>query len=94
MALIPIFDGHNDVLLRLWLKKSEGAVRDFLDGDGEGQVDLPRLQKGGVAGGLFAIFPPPDITDFPDDDALNRPLAGQLSRPFGDRIDRSHGGAA
>jgi membrane dipeptidase len=54
--LVPIFDGHNDVLLRLYRK--ENAVRAFLDGEDKGQLDLPRAQQGGFAGGLFAIFVP------------------------------------
>ena len=53
---VPIFDGHNDVLLRLYRK--ENAARAFLDGDGKGQLDLPRAHAGGLAGGLFAIFVP------------------------------------
>ena len=54
----PVFDGHNDVLLRLWLKKSTKAVSDFIDGDAEGHLDLPRMHDGGFAGGLFAIYTP------------------------------------
>jgi membrane dipeptidase len=54
----PIFDGHNDVLLRLWLKKSTRAVADFIDGDGQGHLDLPRMHDGGFAGGMFAIYTP------------------------------------
>ena len=53
---VPIFDGHNDVLLRLY--KQENAARAFLDGDGKGQLDLPRAVEGGLAGGMFAIFVP------------------------------------
>ena len=57
--MLPIFDGHNDVLLRL-VRKSEpdGGVASFLSGDGEGHLDLPRARKGGFAGGLFAVFVP------------------------------------
>ena len=51
------FDGHNDVLLRLWRRGDEG-VQAFLDGESKGQLDLPRAQKGGMAGGLYAIFVP------------------------------------
>ena len=51
------FDGHNDVLLRLWRRGDEG-VQAFLDGECKGQLDLPRAQKGGMAGGLYAIFVP------------------------------------
>lgn len=54
---VPIFDGHNDVLLRLWRK--ENAAAAFMDGDGKGQLDFPRAKEGGFAGGLFAIFVPP-----------------------------------
>ena len=54
----PIFDGHNDVLLRLWLKRTTKAVADFVDGEAQGQLDLPRMHDGGFAGGLFAIFTP------------------------------------
>lgn len=58
---IPVFDGHNDLLLRLW--KTDPAARDrlWLDGDGGGHLDLPRMRQGGFAGGLFAIYvPSPD----------------------------------
>jgi membrane dipeptidase len=51
------FDGHNDVLLRLWRQGNDG-VTAFLDGESKGQLDLPRAQKGGMAGGLYAIFVP------------------------------------
>ena len=56
MALLPIFDGHNDVLLRL--ARREGAARAFLDGTPDGQLDLPRAREGGLVGGLFAVFAP------------------------------------
>jgi membrane dipeptidase len=58
--MIPIFDGHNDVLLRLMLKQeADGGVRSFLAGDGAGHIDLPRARAGGFAGGLLAVFVPP-----------------------------------
>lgn len=57
--MLPIFDGHNDVLLRL-VRKSEpdGGVTSFLQGDDAGHLDLPRARAGGLAGGLFAVFVP------------------------------------
>jgi len=55
---VPIFDGHNDVLLRLYKRGGADAPRAFLDGEGKGQLDLPMAQQGGFAGGLFAIFVP------------------------------------
>lgn len=57
-ASLPIFDGHNDVLLRLIRKGVAGVEQQFLDGDGEGHLDLPRMQAGGFGGGLFAVFVP------------------------------------
>ena len=53
---IPIFDGHNDVLLRLFNKREPQVEHRFLDGEADGQLDFPRAMKGGFAGGLFAIF--------------------------------------
>lgn len=55
---LPIFDGHNDVLTRLWKKSPKQAHELFLDGDGEGHLDLPRIQQGGMCGGFFAMWVP------------------------------------
>jgi membrane dipeptidase len=52
---VRTFDGHNDVLSRL---HHDGAgSRAFLDGNGDGHLDLPAARAGGLAGGLFAVFP-------------------------------------
>ena len=80
MTLIPIIDGHNDTLLRLWEKKSADPARDFVDGDGLGHIDLPRLKAGNMVGGFFAIFSPDSHEGLPDDDNLNPPYAGALSQ--------------
>jgi membrane dipeptidase len=82
--LVAIFDGHNDVLLRLWLKKEGDPVADFLNGGGKGHLDMPRMMKGGFVGGFFAIFvPSPKDIDKPDDDEdLNPPPAGQVAQPW------------
>ena len=53
----PIFDGHNDVLTKLTKKKEPHPEQFFLNGD-SGHIDLPRSQKGGFAGGFFAIWVP------------------------------------
>jgi membrane dipeptidase len=58
-APIPIFDGHNDVLLRLHRRSGGDPVQAFLDGEEAGQLDLVKARNGGFAGGLFAIFVPP-----------------------------------
>ncbi len=53
-----VFDGHNDVLLRLLKKAKDGVEIDFIEGDGEGHLDLPRMREGGFGGGLFAVYIP------------------------------------
>ena len=62
----PVFDGHNDILLKL-LRLPAGA-RDaaWLHGDGSGHLDLPRMRQGGFAGGFFAIYipSPPSGSDY------------------------------
>jgi membrane dipeptidase len=55
---IPIFDGHNDALLRLYRHGGADAIAGFLHGEEKGQLDLAKARKGGFAGGLFAIFVP------------------------------------
>jgi membrane dipeptidase len=78
--MIPVIDGHNDVLLRLWLKKSPEAAQDFVMGDGLGHLDLPRIRQAGFAGGFFAIFSPSQARYDHDDDDLNPPYDGGVSR--------------
>ena len=66
---IPVFDGHNDTVLRL--HRSGDGIEPFLAGR-KGHVDLPRAKRGGFAGGVFALFvpgedvgePPPDVTSY------------------------------
>lgn len=53
---IPVFDGHNDALLRLIMRCSDDPVRAFLEGGRGGQLDLPRAREGGLRAGLFALF--------------------------------------
>src|SRR5471030_1853944 len=57
-ALMPVFDGHNDVLLQLWNAHREDPARTFLNGPASGQMDLPRCREAGFAGGLFAAWVP------------------------------------
>lgn len=53
----PIFDGHNDALLQLYLPDRSGE-RSFFTRSERGHIDLPRAGEGGMAGGFFAIFVP------------------------------------
>lgn len=54
----PVFDGHNDTLLRLASDRSGRAFELFFEGGGGGHIDAVKAREGGLAGGLFAIFPP------------------------------------
>lgn len=51
-----IFDGHNDVVLRLW-RGGPDAVASFGCSEA-GHIDRARARKGGFAGGFFALFVP------------------------------------
>ncbi len=53
---IPVFDGHNDILLRML--STPDRRRLWLEGEGRGHLDLPRMRAGGFAGGFFAIYVP------------------------------------
>lgn len=81
-----IFDGHNDVLLRLWRSGAAGndPVAEFKNGCAEGHIDAPRAMAGGLAGGLSAIYIP-SMRDFslkaPDDNGhYETPLEAPLER--------------
>lgn len=64
--MIPVFDGHNDLLLRL-LQDPSRREEIFLVGEGKGHLDLPRMKSAGFAGGFFAIYlPSPVPHDAPD----------------------------
>lgn len=69
MARQPVFDGHNDLLLRLFRAAPADRDRLWLEGDGGGHLDLPRMRAGGFAGGLFAIYVPSPSVDLADMDA-------------------------
>ncbi|PJE27481.1 membrane dipeptidase [Pseudooceanicola antarcticus] len=51
-----IFDGHNDLILRLI--NGDITAERVRDGCADGHIDLPRAKHGGLAGGFFAIFVP------------------------------------
>ena len=68
--MIPVFDGHNDFLLRL-LRDPENRETIWLKGEGKGHLDLPRMKAGGFAGGFFAVYiPSPTAHDAPDYEAI------------------------
>ncbi len=76
-----VFDGHNDVLLRL----HRDPGRDFRVEGEAGHLDLPRALRGGFGGGLFACFVPgpeqePVFTDEGYETELGRPLEEEDAR--------------
>ncbi len=54
---LPVFDGHNDTLLNLYMP-DRGQNRSFFERSENGHIDLPRARDGGLGGGFFAMFVP------------------------------------
>ena len=79
-----VFDGHNDVLLRLWLRGGPDAVASFMAGNGKGQLDFPRARDGGFAGGMFAIFVPSPQRPRTEGDAAAKDVTDE---PFPPEVD-------
>ncbi|NBN63037.1 peptidase [Microvirga tunisiensis] len=75
---VPVFDGHNDTLLKLEMRAQDGRARSFFDEAREDHIDLPRARRGGFAGGLFAMFVP-SVRD----QAQVRALSNSDPRHFG-----------
>ena len=80
-----VFDGHNDVLLRLWQHALDGSdpIAEFVEGTDKGHIDVPRAKAGGLAGGLCAIYIPSG------DLALRTPdRNGHYATPLSEPLDR------
>jgi membrane dipeptidase len=56
---IPFFDGHNDTLLKLLETPGTDRAAPFVDGMAGAHIDLPSARAANMAGGFFAMFPPP-----------------------------------
>jgi membrane dipeptidase len=89
----PVFDGHNDVLYRLWSHAANGAdpVAEFVDGPDalglsgleRGHIDVARAKAGGMVGGLCAIYVPSDhvfVGEPNEQGHYAKPLAEPLER--------------
>jgi membrane dipeptidase len=61
MTEITVFDGHNDAILRLWKGGIGSACAQFERSD-SGHIDLAKARAGGLKGGFFALFAPPEGT--------------------------------
>lgn len=56
MSDFPVFDGHNDLVLRLL--QGDVTADAVASGLPDGHIDKPRALQGGFGGGMFAIFVP------------------------------------
>ena len=93
---LPILVGHNDTLLSLYLPE-RGHGRSFFTRSHTGHIDLPRAREGGMAGGFFAIFVPPDPLIQPmsrdkliqTDTGYEVPLASDIDQAYAQRVTMS-----
>ena len=53
------FDGHNDLLMQLWLQHPDNPEHYFFDAGCEGHLDYSRIRQGRLGAAFFAIFVPP-----------------------------------
>lgn len=56
MTDLPVFDGHNDLVLRVL--RGDVSAEGVAAGLPDGHIDRPRAGQGGFGGGMFAIFVP------------------------------------
>ncbi len=56
MTELRVFDGHNDLTLRLL--RGQVTAQGVAEGLQDGHIDKPRAIRGGFGGGMFAIFVP------------------------------------
>lgn len=78
-----IFDGHNDVLLKLYKAGGLSAAETFGTGM-PGAIDLPKAQVGGFGGGFFAVYIPSPVDLDLKFSEMNKP---KYDLPLPDAID-------
>lgn len=76
--MIPVFDGHNDTVL----KHLEDPTRDFFARQSDGHIDYVRAGEGGMFGGFFAVYTPGHELE-PHWDHLNMVEGLAYPPPFG-----------
>jgi membrane dipeptidase len=86
---LPIFIGHNDTLLNLYLPE-RGEGRTFFTRSDKGHIDLPRAREGGMGGSFFAIFVPPDPLTQPLSRAEPTMTSTGYEMPLASAIDQSY----
>jgi membrane dipeptidase len=58
MTDFKIFDGHNDLLARLYMAGGVQAASQYLEGRPSGHLDAQKARAGHFAGGFFAVWIP------------------------------------
>lgn len=76
--MLPVFDGHNDTLLSLYLP-ARGQGRSFFTRGDTGHIDLPRAREGSFGGGFFAVFvPSPSVAGEPEKNLIASPTGYEV----------------
>jgi membrane dipeptidase len=79
--MIPVIDGHNDVLARSW----ENPAYDFVRGTEPWHLSLDAALESGFAAGLFAVFIPPSESEKKQE----RSFAEKLATPGPVTLERA-----
>lgn len=85
MSTIPVFDGHNDTLLKIANLDADDDW-SFFDRNDDGALDFQRAVEGGMVGGIFAMMTPPSTGDDAfrrnritrTDDGYRKPMAPRV----------------
>jgi len=87
----PIFDGHNDTLLGLYLNRP-GKERTFFVQSEHGHIDLPRARAGGLGGGFFAVWEPspPSAQPISSDDVGVKAAGVGYKTPLPPPLDQAY----
>lgn len=83
-----IFDGHNDVLLRLSKSGGIGAAQSFVDGD-KGHINMTKAKAGGFGGGFFAVYVPTPGPEIPKHDRYAEMNQPEYDLPMDAAVDQA-----
>jgi len=83
MTDYKVFDGHNDTLLKLEMHGCSANSDEFFEGFNPANIDYPRAQAAGFAGGFFAMFVPSTLekSDFSHFNPKDPANFAQISQP-------------
>ena len=86
-TLMPILDGHNDVLSKLHATHPQDPAAAFINGY-DAAIDLPKSRAGGFAGGFFAIYIP--VVEVDHDARTAAMMADSYALPLPPQLDWPH----